>query len=568
MAVLKQIKFGEGAATPIAQTVVTAASESVLSVTGTNTGLDKDANPSYAVDLNISADGTLVKDTTGEQAVLKVGTVPAAQVSVDNSAAGITSTTAQAAFKELKDAIDDVDGAAKSYKIVSVANPASTSYAEYKIQQRVGESGAWGDVTDSAAIIVPKDNAFVTAQLGHVGATVDSTTGVITDGSGEDALLIEYVNGSGVYTLVSVPVGAFLKESEFKDGLAVSANGEVSAKLGNGLAFGNEATGNKSINVQIDSTSESFLTVGAGGVKLAGVQDAIDAKVAALDKTDDAAIAGQYVAAIEETDGVVAVKTRANVSEAVLNNYSKGNDATAVAATDTVNEAISKLENQVDAAEAAATSGITTAIEALNFTDTAVAGQYVSEVDETNGVISVQRANVSDAVLTGYTKGNAPAAGSEAVAATDDVKGAIAKLEHQVDAAKAAASAAHSKVVQATNTGNEHVTVTASQPDASGAVTYTIGESDIASAQALADEISRAQSAETAIDSAVGLTKAASGETRTWSPTTNYGGTTTSVKDNMQALDTQLKTVSDKLAAIQYKVTGTTLEFYGMTLHD
>ena len=80
MAVLKKIKFGTGEATPIAQTVVTAASGSVLSVAGTSTGLDDDANPSYAVDLNISGDGTLVKDTTGEQAVLKVGTVPAAQV--------------------------------------------------------------------------------------------------------------------------------------------------------------------------------------------------------------------------------------------------------------------------------------------------------------------------------------------------------------------------------------------------------------------------------------------------------------------------------------------------------
>ena len=119
----------------------------------------------------------------------------------------------------------------------------------------------------------------------------------------------------------------------------------------------------------VDPQSEAFLTVGADGFKLSGVQDAIDdAKTAAtaytqseiqkLDVTGDTAVAGQYVAAIEETDGVVAVKTRANVSEAVLNNYAKGSDATAVAATDTVNEAISKLENQVDAAKAAATTKV------------------------------------------------------------------------------------------------------------------------------------------------------------------------------------------------------------------
>ena len=44
MAVLKKITFGS-ATTPIAQTVVTVASESALSVTGTNTGLNDNADP-------------------------------------------------------------------------------------------------------------------------------------------------------------------------------------------------------------------------------------------------------------------------------------------------------------------------------------------------------------------------------------------------------------------------------------------------------------------------------------------------------------------------------------------
>ena len=481
MAVLKKIKFGTGAATPIAQTIVTAASESVLSVVGTNTGLDDNNDPSYAVDLNISADGTLVKDTTGQQAVLKVGTVPATQVSVADSGDLFTGTNVETVLAELDGKITSTGNVAKKYKVVAVDSPASTSQAEYKLQVAEGTSETYADVTGSSTIVVPKDNAFVTAQLGHVGATADSSTGVITDGSGADALLIEYINGSGVYTLVAVPIGSFLTESEFKDGLAVNANGEVSAKLGQGLEFGGESGENQSIKVKIDSTSESFLTVGANGVKLAGVQDAIDAKVAALD-----------------------------------------------------------------------------------FTDTAVAGQYVSEVDETDGVISVSRANVADAVLTGYTKGNAPAAGSEAVAATDDVKGAIAKLEHQVDAAKSAASAAHSVVEEAS--GNTHVTVTASQPDATtGAITYTIGEDDIASAQGLADEITRAQNAEGEIAGKVGLTGAEG--SRTFTPTTNYGSGSVSVVDNMQKIDTTLKAVSDKANSIQYKVNGTTLEFYGMTAH-
>ena len=503
MAVLKKIKFGaNGTATPIAQTVVTAASESVLSVAGTNTGIDDDANPSYAVDLNISADGTLVKDTTGQQAVLKVGTVPAAQVSV---AAGGHNASAEPAdnktfvgddveevLLELNGKIAAVGGEAKSYKIVEVANPASTSLAEYKIQEQIG-TGSWGDVTGSSTIVVPKDNAFVTAQLGHVGATADSSTGVITDGSGADALLIEYINGSGVYTLVAVPIGSFLTESEFKDGLSVSQNGEVSAKLGQGLEFGGESGENQSIKVKIDSTSETdgqatpaaFLTVGSDGVKVQGIKAEITRQIQALDNTSDTAVAGQYITYITEADGIVSAGGRADISGAPLNNYSKGSDATAVASTDTINQAISKLENQIDA--------------------------------------------VADA-----------------------------------------AEDAHSVVEE--DSGNTHVTVTASQPDATtGAVTYTIGETNIADADDLSDEITRAQTAEGAIDTAVGLTKASGSETRSFTPTTNYGGSgasaATSVMDNMQKLDTQLKTVSDGLAGIQYSVSGTELTFYGMTQH-
>lgn len=488
MAFLKKIKFGTGEPTSIAKTIVKGAPEGVISVSNTSGYNNNDTEEKdYSYDIDVNVDNATIVKSSGS---LAVGTVPAEKVSVADSDDLFTGTNVETVLAELDGKITSTGNAAKKYKVVAVDSPASTSLAEYKLQVAEGTSKTYADVSSSATIVVPKDNAFVTAQLGHVGATADSSTGVITDGSGADALLIEYINGSGVYTLVAVPIGSFLTESEFKDGLAVNANGEVSAKLGQGLEFGGESGENQSIKVKIDSTSEGdsqttsvpFLSVGANGVKISGIKDEIDRKIAALD-----------------------------------------------------------------------------------YTNTAVAGQYVSEVDETNGVISVSRANVADAVLTGYTKGNAPAAGSEAVAATDDVKGAIAKLEHQVDAAKSAASAAHSVVAQGSD--NTHVTVTASQPDASGAITYTIGESNIASATDLTAEVNRAKSAETAIDGAVGLTKDTNGESRTYTNTGEYIGkaATNTVASDIKALDTQLKTVSDKADAIQYEVSGTTLVFYGIS---
>lgn len=227
----------------------------------------------------------------------------AADVSVADSGELFTGTNVETVLAELDNKITSTGNAAKKYKVVAVDSPAGTSLAEYKLQVAEGTSETYSDVTGSSTIVVPKDNAFVTAQLGHVGATADASTGTITDGSGEDALLIEYVNGSGVYTLVAVPIGAFLKEAEFKDGLQVNG-GEVSAKLGNGIEFGSEATGNKSLNVKIDSTSENYLTVGADGLKLSGINTKFEALDATVGSTTVAT--GKHVAVqVVEADGVL-----------------------------------------------------------------------------------------------------------------------------------------------------------------------------------------------------------------------------------------------------------------------
>lgn len=499
MAVLKQIEFGSSA-TPIAQTVVTAASESVLSVTGTNTRVNDDADPSYEVDLRID-NATLVKSTDANK-VLKVGTVPAAQVSVaagghDASAEPaddktFVATNVEGVLTELNDKIAAVGGAAKSYTIVKETTGLETNVKEqYKLQQTVGETSTFV----GEPIKIYKDSSLKSVALN--GQSLDFT----------------YILADGTESTVGVDVSKFLAETEFEDGLQVT-NHIVSVKV------------DSSSEKDTQSTPADFLTVSANGIKISGIKDEINRKIAALDVTD-----------------------------------------------------------------------------------TAAAGQYVSSVSETDGKITVSRENVSDAVLNGYAKGTKPA--STAIAATDDVKGALAKLEHQIDDAKAAAT---TKVVEGTDTGNNlEITSATSQTD--GSVTYTVNLTDVASKAALNAEIAarkavdgqydqtytanssanyisgatslndadvkldaalkaeetRAKAAETAIDSAVGLTKDANSETRSFTPTTNYGGTgasaATSVMDNMQKIDTKLKEVADGLAAVQYKVNGTTLEFYGMTPH-
>lgn len=74
-------------------------------------------------------------------------------------------------------------------------------------------------------------------------------------------------------------------------------------------------------------------------------------------------------------------------------------DLTPYAKKTEIPKKVSQLTNDSDFATKANARSITkAAINNLNKTDTAVAGQYVSAVSETDGVISVTRANFADAI--------------------------------------------------------------------------------------------------------------------------------------------------------------------------
>ena len=214
--------------------------------------------------------------------------------------------------------------------------------------------------------------AAVKPTYSKIGGWVDIEASLRTEAN--VALCYAYENTDGAIVVEAIPVGNYLKENEFKAGLQVNAQGEVSVK--------------------IDNTSENFLTVSNNGVKLAGVQDAID-EAAADAKTT----------------------------------------ITEIAADDPI-----------------------------------------------------------------------PAGGAAKIIVTKTV-------------------------------------------EADGHANYVISGQDLASAIALAAEVLRAQTAEQAIDSVVGLEKASNSEVRTYTNTGNYIGqqTTNTVKSDIKALDTKLKQVSDKL---------------------
>ena len=131
-------------------------------------------------------------------------------------------------------------------------------------------------------INIYKDSALKEVYLGASTDTIDASTGVITKNTVTDpqSMNFAYQLADGTYSLTKIDVSKFLTESEFGDGLQVSG-GVVSVKVGNGLEISDVGA----VKVKRDSTCESFLTVGPDGVKLSGVQNAIDAVKVTTDNT-------------------------------------------------------------------------------------------------------------------------------------------------------------------------------------------------------------------------------------------------------------------------------------------
>ena len=490
-----EIDAMDKAADAVAGQVVTTVSETDGKVTETKANVK---------DLQL---GGYSKDTSATGDIASTDTINAALSKLENKAAAITIAN------------DD-----KSINVTTGATGTNINVNIKSGEKVLAKDGNAGLYTDLDLIKITTGLPETVKERYQLLATDDSQIGVnidvpkdshivsityITDTSDTHYQNLEYkyITDSGTTSTTYVDMSELVLETEFASGVTVT----------NHVAHG-----------VVDPTSETFLTVGADGFKLSGVQNAINTAIQALDVTGDTAVAGQYVAAIEETDGVVAVKTRANVSEAVLNNYAKGTDATAVAATDTVNQAISKLENQVDAVD-----GLVDALSAKTFTvatssNASIATAVTAAADGTKSVDLITDADKIK--MSGFTS---TGTSLSAITTDDSIATAFEKAELAIDAAKAASS---TEVVEGTDTGN-NMTITPATSATDGHVTYTISLSDVASASALTAEIA----ARKAVDGQTGQTYAAN-------TGANYISDAISLNDADIKLDTQVKANADAIA--------------------
>ena len=409
--------------------------------------------------------GGYSKDTSATGDIASTDTINAALSKLENKAAAITIANADKSINVTTAATGtDInvnikegehvlakDGNAGLYTNIAISAITGTDLTTLGTNVKEAYKLVGTDGTKlGTEIKIYKDSSISKIYLGFPTDTVDATSGVITSGTTGEAQSLNYVyhKEDGTYEMVHVDVSKFLSESEFKSGVTADNTGVVHGVV--------DTTSEK------DESNSPFLTVGADGFKVDGIKAAIDTKINKLDVTGDTAQSGQYITHINETDGKIQIGGRANIAASPLN---------------------------------------------------------------------------------GYAKGDAPAAANSAITATDTINQALAKLEHQVDAAKAAAT---TKVAEGTDEGN-NMTIVPTTSSTDGSVTYTVNLTDVASKAALDAEVTRAKNAEKEIADKVGLTGEEGG--RTWSVTNATYATGNTVNDSIKNLDTQVKANADAIAA-------------------
>lgn len=138
-----------------------------------------------------------------------------------------------------------------SITISKVASTDATIAASYQLQVNGEAKGTTIDIA--------KDQSIKDINVLDMNATLKAD-GTIQAGSpiGSTALCISYILADGTYKLAKLDYSKFLEETEFSNGLEVN---------------------NHKIYVKVDQLSESFLSVSSAGVKLTGVQNAINTAV-------------------------------------------------------------------------------------------------------------------------------------------------------------------------------------------------------------------------------------------------------------------------------------------------
>ena len=378
------------------------------------------------------------------------------------------------------------DGLKTTIALKSVTPSSTNIREEYELQ------GINGQKLGTDTIKVYKDSAYKEIYLGTANDTVNSATGEIKKLQGDkQSLNYVYMKADGTYDLVKVDVSAFISENEAGNGVQITEH-KVAIKL--------DTTGD-------DTGTGKFLTVGANGLKLDGVSDAIANAIKALDFPADTATdeGGFVTTTISETDGKVS------------------NDNVSVTYGDY------KTTNQKN--------GIAKTVDTKTYVDTVVAGKNVNASGDNYVKASASNNKVTVATQIGnlnFTKGTT---------SDSTLSGTANKLIDSSDTALKVSSFVNARIAEEiakldaekTSTDGKNVQVKVTEVDGKiSAVNITTDST--ASKSALDAEIA----ARKAVDGQTGQTYAANAGT-------NYISGATSLNDADVKLDAALKAANDAM---------------------
>ena len=330
----------------------------------------------------------------------------------------------------LHNAASNADVAAAKQELYGGTVPAENPLTLTNLDSRIDdlETGASVEITEAAGsgdvlksytftqnnneigvINIPKDFLVKSGSVREIGAS--EATEQMPEGTKVLDFVVNTKEGQGSESHILIAVSDLVDTYTGGNGIAVSSANVISAV--------------------VDPTSEDFLTVGAAGLKVSGVQTAINnAKAEVLGASTDAAsantvygakayadsLAGNYATTAQGALADTAIQSVTGESGEALNNP----DLVKVAAstTDKAVTITSTVKTQaVSTADASTADGLAVASDVKSYVDTAVSGKNVDA--EGDSLVSASAAN-----------------NKVTVAATSDLTSAVSKANSAIQSVK------------------------------------------------------------------------------------------------------------------------------------
>ena len=277
---------------------------------------------------------------------------------------------------------------------------------------------------DGAVVDVEYDSSASTLTFsdyqGNVIAQIDTTDfikgGLIErmyiDTTGDTSYLVIVYKVEGVEHEVRVDIGDIFEADNYYKKDETSSKTEIAdalTEIENTIVNSVKDEENRAISAETEIAEGIAAEYDRAVAAENTLEEKIEAETAratsaetALDTKIEAETTRATGAEAELTQSIETEAARATSAETALDTKIEAETTRATGAETELTQSIETETSRAISAETALDTKIDGIVTSLTYQDTAVTGKYVSEVDEANGVINVERANVSEAPLNNY----------------------------------------------------------------------------------------------------------------------------------------------------------------------